>query len=87
MESWCPVALAPVGINGKIQAIQYVREQGIPFLGLCLGMQCSVVEWARNVAHLDNADSSEFHPDTPNPVIQPAAQNSRTWWTWAAPCA
>ncbi|MBD2428058.1 CTP synthase [Phormidium sp. FACHB-1136] len=57
------------GVNGKIQAIQYVREQGIPFLGLCLGMQCSVVEWARNVAHLDNADSSEFHPDTPNPVI------------------
>lgn len=57
------------GVNGKIQAIQYVRERGIPFLGLCLGMQCSVVEWARNVAHLDNADSSEFHPDTPNPVI------------------
>ncbi|QQE65192.1 CTP synthase [Leptolyngbya sp. BL0902] len=57
------------GVNGKIQAIQYVRERGIPFLGLCLGMQCSVVEWARNVAHLENADSSEFHPDTPNPVI------------------
>ncbi|MEY3298685.1 MAG: synthase [Cyanobacteriota bacterium] len=57
------------GVNGKIQAIQYVREQGIPFLGLCLGMQCSVVEWGRNVAHLDNADSSEFQPDTPNPVI------------------
>lgn len=57
------------GINGKIQTIQYVREQRIPFLGLCLGMQCSVVEWARNVAHLERADSSEFDADTPNPVI------------------
>ncbi|NMF84569.1 CTP synthase [Nodosilinea sp. P-1105] len=57
------------GINGKIQAIQYVREQHIPFLGLCLGMQCSVVEWARHVAHLDGANSSEFNETTPNPVI------------------
>lgn len=57
------------GVNGKIEAIQYVRERGIPFLGLCLGMQCSVVEWGRNVAKLDNADSSEFQPETPNPVI------------------
>jgi CTP synthase len=57
------------GINGKIQTIQYVRERGIPFLGLCLGMQCSVVEWGRNVAHLERADSLEFQPDTPNPVI------------------
>ncbi len=57
------------GINGKVQAIQYVREKGIPFLGLCLGMQCSVVEWARNVVHLEAPNSSEFDPDTPNPVI------------------
>jgi CTP synthase len=57
------------GIKGKVKAIQYIREQGIPFLGLCLGMQCSVVEWARNVAHLDNPNSSEFDPETPNPVI------------------
>jgi CTP synthase len=57
------------GINGKIQTIQYVRDRGIPFLGLCLGMQCSVIEWARNVAHLERADSSEFDADTPNPVI------------------
>jgi CTP synthase len=57
------------GIDGKIRAIQYVREQGIPFLGLCLGMQCAVVEWARNVAHLDRANSSEIEPDTENPVI------------------
>ena len=57
------------GISGKIQTIQYVREKQIPFLGLCLGMQCSVVEWARNVAHLERADSSEFDEETPNPVI------------------
>ncbi|MFQ4136348.1 CTP synthase [Nodosilinea sp. PGN35] len=57
------------GIGGKVQAIQYARERGIPFLGLCLGMQCSVVEWACNVAHLDGANSSEFAPETPNPVI------------------
>ncbi|MDA0867584.1 MAG: CTP synthase, partial [Cyanobacteria bacterium] len=57
------------GIKGKVEAIQYIREQGIPFLGLCLGMQCCVVEWARNVAHLDNPNSSEFDSETPNPVI------------------
>jgi len=57
------------GINGKIHTIQHVRDKGIPFLGLCLGMQCSVIEWARNVAHLERADSSEFDADTPNPVI------------------
>ncbi len=57
------------GIQGKLEAIRYVREKGIPFLGLCLGMQCSVVEWARNVAHLEQANSSEFDPETPNPVI------------------
>lgn len=57
------------GIEGKLRAIQYVREHQIPFLGLCLGMQCSVVEWARNVARLDNPNSSEFDADTPNPVI------------------
>lgn len=57
------------GIEGKIRAIQYVRSQGIPFLGLCLGMQCSVVEWARNVVHLAGANSSEFADTTQNPVI------------------
>jgi len=57
------------GVDGKIRAIQYLREHTIPFLGLCLGMQCSVVEWARHVVHLDNANSSEFDPNTPNPVI------------------
>ena len=57
------------GVDGKVNAIQYVREQNVPFLGLCLGMQCSVVEWARNVAHLERANSSEIDPNTPNPVI------------------
>jgi CTP synthase len=57
------------GVEGKIAAIEYAREQKIPFLGLCLGMQSATIEWARNVAKLDRANSSEFDPDTPNPVI------------------
>ncbi|MGD1902742.1 MAG: CTP synthase [Geitlerinemataceae cyanobacterium] len=57
------------GIDGKIAAIRYAREQKIPFLGLCLGMQCAVIEWARNVAQLEHAHSSEFVPDAANPVI------------------
>ena len=57
------------GVDGKVMAIEYARQQQVPFLGLCLGMQCSVIEWARNVAHLEEAHSSEFVPDSPNPVI------------------
>lgn len=57
------------GTEGKIEAIQYARERGIPFLGICLGMQCAVIEFARNVADLRDANSSEFDPDTPHPVI------------------
>ncbi|AFY94383.1 CTP synthase [Chamaesiphon minutus] len=57
------------GVEGKIAAIQYAREHQIPFLGLCLGMQAATIEWARNVANLDGAHSSEFDPDTPNPII------------------
>jgi CTP synthase len=57
------------GIDGKIWAIAHARSHSIPFLGLCLGMQCSVIDWARNIAHLDNANSSEFDTHTPNPVI------------------
>ncbi|ERN42173.1 CTP synthase [Rubidibacter lacunae KORDI 51-2] len=57
------------GVNGKIRAVQYAREQRVPFLGLCLGMQCATIEWARNIAHLETANSSEFDPETPNPVI------------------
>lgn len=57
------------GIEGKISSIKYARENQIPFLGICLGMQCSVVEFARNIAGLEGANSSEFDPDTPHPVI------------------
>ncbi|MCU0565925.1 MAG: CTP synthase [Oculatellaceae cyanobacterium Prado106] len=57
------------GIDGKITAIHHARTHQIPFLGLCLGMQCSVIEWARNVARLEDANSSEFDPNCHNPVI------------------
>jgi CTP synthase len=57
------------GVEGKIRAIQYAREQRIPFLGLCLGLQCAVIEFARNVCGLQGANSSEFEPTTPHPVI------------------
>lgn len=57
------------GVEGKIKAIRYAREKGVPFLGLCLGMQCAVIEYARHVCGLENAHSSEFVPDTPHPVI------------------
>jgi len=57
------------GIEGKIEAIRIAREEGIPFLGLCLGLQCAVIEYARNVAGLEGANSSEFDQSTPHPVI------------------
>ncbi len=57
------------GIEGKIQAIRYAREHGVPFLGLCLGLQCAVIEYARNVLGLSTAHSSEFDPVTTDPVI------------------
>jgi CTP synthase len=57
------------GVDGKIAAIKYAREHQIPFLGLCLGMQCAVIEWARNVAGLVDANSAEFAPHAEHPVI------------------
>ncbi|MFZ1841962.1 MAG: CTP synthase, partial [Nitrospira sp.] len=57
------------GIEGKIVTIQYAREHQIPFLGLCLGMQCATIEFARNVAGLVGANSAEFDEKTPHPVI------------------
>ena len=57
------------GTEGKILAIQYAREHRIPFLGICLGMQLAVVEFARHVAGLEGAHSTEFDPDTPYPVV------------------
>jgi CTP synthase len=57
------------GIEGKIGAVRYARERGIPVLGLCLGLQCMVIETARSLAGLSDANSSEFDPATPHPVI------------------
>jgi len=57
------------GIEGKIQTIKYARENGIPYLGICLGMQLAVIEYARDVAGLTKAHSTEFAPATPQPVI------------------
>ena len=57
------------GIEGKIQAVQYARENNIPYFGICLGMQCAVIEYARNVMQLEDANSSEFEADTQHPVI------------------
>ncbi len=57
------------GVNGKISAIKFARERKIPFLGLCLGMQCAVIEWARNILKLKDASSSELDPNSQNPVI------------------
>ncbi|GAA2993681.1 CTP synthase [Microbacterium terrae] len=57
------------GIEGKIGALKFAREQGIPTLGICLGLQCMVIEYARHVAGIEDASSSEFDPDTTAPVI------------------
>ncbi|MBR2518527.1 MAG: CTP synthase [Selenomonadaceae bacterium] len=57
------------GIEGKIKAINFARENKIPFFGLCLGMQCAAIEFARNVCNFADANSTEFNPDTENPVI------------------
>jgi len=57
------------GIEGKINIATIAREQNIPFLGLCLGLQCAVIEFSRNVAGLKDANSSEFAPETPYPVV------------------
>ncbi|WP_307983533.1 glutamine hydrolyzing CTP synthase [uncultured Helicobacter sp.] len=57
------------GIEGKMIAITYAREHNIPFLGICLGMQLSIIEFARNVLHIKEANSSEFDPNTPYPFI------------------
>jgi CTP synthase len=57
------------GVEGKIAAVQYARENRIPYLGICLGMQVAVIEFARNVAGLKEAHSTEFDPETPAPVI------------------
>jgi len=57
------------GTEGKIRAIRYARENGIPYLGICLGMQLATIEFARHVCGLEGANSTEFDPDTPHPVV------------------
>jgi CTP synthase len=57
------------GVEGKIDAVRFAREGDVPFLGICLGLQCAVVEFARNVCGLEGANSAEFDPATPHPVI------------------
>ena len=69
----CGILVAPGfggrGIEGKVEAVKYARENKIPFLGICLGMQCAVIEFARNVCHWENANSTEFDENTPYPII------------------
>ncbi|MDQ5850114.1 MAG: CTP synthase, partial [Pseudomonadota bacterium] len=57
------------GTEGKMRAIRFARENGIPYLGICLGMQLATIEFARNVCGLADANSTEFDPDTPHPVV------------------
>ncbi len=57
------------GIKGKLEAVRYARENRIPFLGICLGLQCAIIEFARSVCGIEDADGSEFNPNTKNPVI------------------
>ena len=57
------------GVEGKIAAARYARENGVPYLGICLGMQIAVIEFARHVAGMDGANSAEFDPETPFPVV------------------
>jgi CTP synthase len=57
------------GIEGKITTIKYAREENVPFFGICLGMQCAVIEFARNVVGIDSAASTEVNPGTPDPII------------------
>ncbi len=57
------------GIEGKVLSSRYARENKVPFLGICLGLQCAVIDFARNVCGLEGADSTEFNPQTPHPVV------------------
>ncbi len=65
------------GIEGKVGALEYARTHGIPTLGLCLGLQCMVIEYARHVAGIEGADSTEFHPGCEEPVIATMAEQEQ----------
>jgi CTP synthase len=64
-----PMGFGPRGTEGKIAAVRYAREQQVPFFGICFGMQMAVIEFARHVCNLADANSTEVNPDTPHPVI------------------
>ena len=64
-----PIGFGPRGTEGKIRATRYAREHRVPFFGICLGMQCMVIEYARNVCGIEDATSAEFDADTPHAVI------------------
>jgi CTP synthase len=64
-----PMGFGPRGTEGKIATVRYAREEGIPYLGICFGMQMAVIEFARHVCGLERANSTEVDPDTPHPVI------------------
>ncbi|NBU85661.1 MAG: CTP synthase, partial [Actinobacteria bacterium] len=64
------------GIEGKLGALKFARENKIPTLGLCLGLQCMVIEYARDVAGITDANSAEFDPDTKNPIISTMADQT-----------
>uniref|UniRef100_A0A7C4QR67 CTP synthase n=1 Tax=Schlesneria paludicola TaxID=360056 RepID=A0A7C4QR67_9PLAN len=80
------------GVEGKIQAVRYARENQVPYFGICLGMQVAVVEFARHVLHLPQANSTEFAADTPDPVIclleeqKQVSQKGGTMRLGAKPC-
>lgn len=77
-----------MGIEGKLAAVRYSRERKLPFLGICLGMHCAVIEFARNVVSLTDANSSEWDPETPYPVVHlnPEQENGKTLRLGAYPC-
>ena len=79
-------ASAMRGIEGMIEAIRWARENELPFFGICLGLQIAIIEFARNVCGLPDANSTEFEPDCATPVIALHAVAARRERTWAAPC-
>jgi CTP synthase len=87
-----PMGFGQRGTEGKIAAVRHAREQGLPFFGICFGMQMAVIEFARNVCGLTGANSSEVDPDTPHPVIalmdqqQTVVQKGGTMRLGSYPC-
>ena len=66
------------GVEGKIEAVEYARENGLPFFGICLGMQMAAIEFARNVLGIEDADSTEMNPDTASPIIDMMEEQKKT---------